>query len=94
MTFPDMRDVIDIIHRNGGKAVLAHPGINLKGNFDIIDQLIPLGFDGIEAYSSYHSAETAKWFSEKARQLDLFVTCGSDFHGKTKPMVKLGHCGL
>ncbi|WP_333648663.1 PHP domain-containing protein [Lacrimispora sp.] len=94
MTFPDMRDVINIIHRNGGKAVLAHPGINLKGNFDMIDQLIPLGFDGIEAYSSYHSAETAKWFSEKARQFDLFVTCGSDFHGKTKPMVKLGHCGL
>lgn len=59
MTFPDMRDVIDIIHRNGGKAVLAHPGINLKGNFDMIDQLNPLGFDGIEAYSSYHSAEKA-----------------------------------
>jgi len=30
MTFPNMRDVIDIIHRNGGKSVLAHPGVNLR----------------------------------------------------------------
>ena len=90
MTFPDMRDVIGMIHRNGGKAVLAHPGINLKENFNRIDQLIPLGFDGIEAYSSYHSPETARWFLKKAEQFDLFVTRGSDFHGKTKPMIKLG----
>ncbi len=94
MAFPDMRDVIDVIHQNGGKAVLAHPGVNLKGNFDMTDRLIPLGFDGIEAYSSYHFPETTRWFLGKARQFGLFVTCGSDFHGKTKPMVKLGCCGL
>ncbi len=91
MTYPDLRDVIDIIHRNNGKAVLAHPGINLKGNFDRIEQLIPLGLDGIEAYSSYHDPETAQWFLRKARQHGLFVTKGSDFHGKTKPMIRLGH---
>lgn len=90
MTYPDMRDVIDIIHRNNGKAVLAHPGINLHGNFDMIDQLIPLGIDGIEAYSSYHSPEIAQWFLMKARQYGVFVTCGSDFHGKIKPAIRLG----
>lgn len=94
MTYPDMRDVIDIIHRNNGKAVLAHPGVNLNGNFDRIDQLIPLGLDGIEAYSSYHSPETARWFLMKARQHGVFVTCGSDFHGKTKPSIQLGYCGV
>ena len=62
MTFPDMRDVIGIIHRNGGKSVLAHPGVNLRGNFERIDQLIPLGLKGIEAYSSYHTPETARCF--------------------------------
>lgn len=92
MTYPDMSDVIDIIHRNNGKAVLAHPGVNLRGNFDRIDQLMPLGLDGIEAYSSYHSPESARWFLKKARQHGVFVTCGSDFHGKTKPAIQLGHC--
>jgi predicted metal-dependent phosphoesterase TrpH len=91
MTYPDMKDVIDIIHRNNGKAVLAHPGINLKDNFNMIDQMLPLGLDGIEAYSSYHDHNTAQWFFTKARQNNLFVTNGSDFHGKTKPMIKLGH---
>jgi 3',5'-nucleoside bisphosphate phosphatase len=93
MTFPDMREVIDIIHRNHGKAVLAHPGINLKDNFDLIDELIPLGIDGIEAFSSYHDTNTAQWFFTKARQHNLCVTRGSDFHGKTKPKIKLGHSG-
>lgn len=93
MTYPDMKDVIDIIHRNNGKAVLAHPGINLHGKFDMIDQLILLGLDGLEAYSSYHSPETAEWFLMKARQWGIFVTRGSDFHGKTKPAIKLGCCG-
>lgn len=92
MTYPDMRDVIDIIHRNGGKSVLAHPGISLKGNFEMIDQLVPLGLNGIEAYSSYHTPETAKWFCDKVKQFDLFFTRGSNFLGKARPMIKLGYC--
>jgi predicted metal-dependent phosphoesterase TrpH len=91
MTYPDMRDVIDIIHRNNGETVLAHPGVNLQGNFDMIDQMIPLGLDGIEAYSSYHDPKTAQWFLMKANQRNIFVTRGSDFHGKTKPAIKLGY---
>ncbi len=94
MTYPDMRDVIDIIHRNNGKAVLAHPGVNLQDNFDMTDQLILLGLDGIEAYSSYHDLKTARWFLMKARQHKIIVTSGSDFHGKTKPAIKLGNCGV
>ncbi len=94
MTFPDISEVIDTIHRNNGKAVLAHPGINLKDNFDMIDEIIPLGIDGIEAFSSYHDITTAQWFFTKARQYNLCVTRGSDFHGKTKPKIQLGHSGV
>ena len=93
MTFPDMKEVIDIIHRNNGKAVLAHPGINLKDNFDVLDQLILLGLDGIEAFSSYHDINATQWFFTKAKQNNLCVTRGSDFHGKTKPSIKLGYSG-
>ncbi len=90
MAYPDMHDVIDIIHRNKGRAVLAHPGVNLKDNFNMVEEIIPLGIDGIEAFSSYHDVDTAYWFSRKAREHSLFVTQGSDFHGKTKPSIKLG----
>jgi predicted metal-dependent phosphoesterase TrpH len=93
MTYPDMKEAIDIIHQNNGVAVLAHPGINLKGNFDMIDSMLPLGFDGIEACSSYHDKETTQWFLRKASQKGIFATSGSDFHGKTKPAIKLGFSG-
>jgi predicted metal-dependent phosphoesterase TrpH len=92
LAFPNLKEAIDIIHANGGKAILAHPGKNLQGQFELFDEMIPLGLDGVEAFCSYHSEETAKYFLERALQNDLFFTCGSDYHGKIKPSVTLtGH---
>jgi len=46
-----------------------------------------------EAYCSYHDKKTAEYFYKKAKQNSLIITCGSDYHGKTKPAVKLGKTG-
>lgn len=88
--YPPIEEILKAIYANGGYAVLAHPGKNLEGNFKMIDELIPLGIKGIEVYSSYHDAATAKWFYDKAIEKGLKITRGSDFHGKTKPAIKLG----
>ena len=93
MEYPSMKQVVDIIHRNGGKAVLAHPGVNLKGRESLLDGVLALGMDGIEAFSSYHTQEQAEFFSGQAKQRKLSVTCGSDYHGKTKPSIHLGQYG-
>ena len=90
--FPTFEEALDLIQRNGGKAVLAHPEKILKGRYELIEEMASLGLDGLEVFSSYHNAETAKLFYEKANRLGLVVTCGSDYHGKTKPSVSLlGH---
>jgi len=91
--YPDLKETIEMIHNAKGKAVLAHPGNNLKGQFEIFDQMVPLGLDGVEAFSSYHAPEVNAYFYHKAKALDLLITCGSDFHGKTKPAIHLGDCG-
>lgn len=91
--YPSMEEVVDIIHRNGGQAVLAHPGINLKDNSNLLLPVIQTGIDGIEAFSSYHSGPQAVHYYEEAMSLGRFVTCGSDFHGKTKPAISLGDTG-
>ena len=91
--FPDLDWAIDIIRKNGGKAVLAHPGQNLKGRFEFFDEIVKCGIDGVEAFCSYHDENTARYFYDKARQYSLIVTCGSDYHGKIKPSVKLGKTG-
>lgn len=91
--FLTLKEMINIIHKNKGVAVLAHPGNNLKANFDLIDDMFELGLDGVETFSSYHSDQTNQFFYQKAIVHHKLVTCGSDFHGKTKPSIKIGQTG-
>lgn len=86
-----LNDAVDLIHSTGGIAVLAHPAQNLKNNFEFINEIVNTGIDGIEVYSSYHSKADIDYFANVAQKNNLLVTCGSDFHGKTKPSISL--CG-
>lgn len=90
VVFPSLKETIKIINDNGGIAVLAHPGNNLKGKFEVFDEMVELGIQGVEAFSNYHSKETVEYFLNKGRELGILVTCGSDYHGKTKPAIELG----
>lgn len=88
--FISLAEGVKLLHDAGGIAVLAHPGQNLQSDYAFLEQIIKTGIDGIEAYSSYHSNVEAALFDEFAQQHGLLVTCGSDFHGKTKPSIPLG----
>jgi predicted metal-dependent phosphoesterase TrpH len=91
--YPSLEDVIKIIRRNGGKTVLAHPNVNLKNHYEQLHFIIDAGIDGVEAFSSYHTPSQAFNFFREAQDAKVFVTCGSDFHGKTKPAILLGQHG-
>lgn len=91
--FPTLEETIQLIHQHGGVALLAHPGNNLKGQFELFDGMVALGLDGVECFSSYHTTETNEYFYNKAKELNVLYTCGSDFHGKTKPSIHLGENG-
>lgn len=93
MNFPSLGHTLEIVHKNGGKAVLAHPGVNLKNCTELLSPIIKSGLDGLEAYNSYHSPEQSAYFCEQAKKLGLFITCGSDYHGKVKPTIALGQHG-
>lgn len=93
INYPSMEEIIDVIHRNHGAAVLAHPGVNLKGKEHLLEGILGFGIDGIEAFSSYHSPEQAEAYYKIAREKKLLVTCGSDYHGKTKPSIGIGQHG-
>ncbi|WP_028044283.1 PHP domain-containing protein [Candidatus Stoquefichus massiliensis] len=90
--YPTLKETIDLIHRHGGKAVLAHPGNNLKGQFGVFDEMMKLGYDGVECFSNYHNPETVEYFYQKGQEYHIMTTCGSDYHGKTKPAIELGEC--
>lgn len=89
-----MVEALAAIREAGGIAILAHPGQNLKGRMDWLDGILANGFDGIECFSTYHKIEINQHFYHEAMKRNLLVTGGSDFHGKTKPSIKMGQFGL
>ena len=95
MDFISLREAVGIIRSNHGVPVLAHPGLQVKENLDLLARIIAEGIAGLEAYSSYHTAVQARFYQNAAQSNKLLVTCGSDFHGKTKQNIKIGsvECG-
>lgn len=69
---------IDIIQSIGGFSVVAHPGLIQHQN--ILNDLITLGVQGIEAYHPNHSQAQTESYINIAKTHDLLVTGGSDFH--------------
>lgn len=61
MEYPSLDAVIGAIHQSYGLAVLAHPGVNLRGAEKEVEGLISMGLDGLEAFSSYHTPEQARF---------------------------------
>ncbi|MBM7556202.1 PHP domain-containing protein [Halanaerobacter jeridensis] len=88
---PSAKDTINLIRELGGVAVLAHPGSTIKvSDEEVIDDLKSAGLEGIESYSTYHSDDELEGFVELAKEKDLLITAGSDFHGELKPKIELG----
>lgn len=92
-TYRNAREVVDIIHKAGGKAFLAHP---FKYKFDntikFIDDLIQeTELDGIECYHPSSEDENKKdILLEYAKRNNLYVSGGSDYHGKPKQNIEVG----
>jgi predicted metal-dependent phosphoesterase TrpH len=80
-------EAIELIHRAGGLAVMAHPGLNRTD--EIIPALVEAGMDGIECFHTKHSTAMAERYLEIADKHNLLVTGGSDCHGfsKNKPLI-------
>ncbi len=87
-------DAIALLHRAGGVAVMAHPGLIPLSEAALAARVAALqgeaGLDGIESLYSQHSPADTERFLDLARRHDLLVTGGSDFHGTPKPHVPLG----
>ena len=88
------REAIALLHRAGGVAVMAHPGLVPQSASALAARMEARaqndGMDGIEAYYSQHSPADTERFLALAARLGLLATGGSDFHGTPKPHVPLG----
>lgn len=85
---------ISLIRAAGGVPVLAHPDLYGLPDFKTLKKMIEVlareGMMGIEVYYPGHSGEVMSNLTAVARQLDLLMTGGTDFHGDLKPDTRLG----
>ncbi len=78
--YPDVHEVIDLIHSAGGLAVMAHP--YAYDSIDLMRELAENGhLDGIEAYRPDHTDEQVASLIAFADEHKILATGGSDFHG-------------
>jgi hypothetical protein len=81
-------EAIKLIQAAGGVAVLAHP--YMLRNDELITEFAGYGLEGLEVYYPEHSQAMVNFYLDLAKQLNLLVTGGTDFHGSAKPEIKLG----
>lgn len=71
--------IIDIIHKAGGLAVMAHP--KLVSSDEYVVEMLAYDFDGMEVYHTKHNDDDVKRYKALATKHNLFITGGSDYHG-------------
>ena len=91
-TFPKVKEVVDIIHKAGGKAFLAHPfEYKFENTIKFIDDLRnEVCLDGIECFHPSADEEKMHSLVNYARKNNLYISGGSDYHGKLKPDIEIG----
>lgn len=95
----DAANVIKSIKESGGIAVWAHPlggeGEPLLSNVEFksrLNELCALGIQGLECYYSRYTNEQENFLAQSARENNLLISGGSDYHGLNKT-IKLGELG-
>ncbi len=80
--FKSSKEVINLIHNAGGKAVLAHIGVTFKSDFNKhMKDFLQLGIDGFECYYPAHSKALINECVNFSKENSLLITAGSDDHG-------------
>jgi 3',5'-nucleoside bisphosphate phosphatase len=90
---PDAAEIIRWITDAGGIPVLAHPyweGLNAEETVVACRTLVDQGLRGLEVFYGTFSARQISSNLHLARQFNLLVTGGSDFHGTFKPGISIG----
>ncbi|WP_029902238.1 PHP domain-containing protein [Prevotella sp. 10(H)] len=90
ITYMDYSDALQLVTDNGGIPIVAHPGLNFRGKEEVIPELLDKGARGLEVFNNYHDTQQIHYFASLVTERKALMTCGSDFHGKTKPLIQIG----
>ena len=83
IVWPDIKELLEIIHKNNGKVFLAHPYQYNKDVMDVLEE-VKNYVDGIEICNNPNSKEEVEFLYEYAKNNNLLVSCGTDYHGNNR----------
>lgn len=83
IVWPDIKELVEIIHNNHGKVFLAHP---YRYNKDVLEVLEDVKdyVDGIEICNNQKNKEEVEFLYNYAKENNLLISCGSDYHGNNR----------
>jgi hypothetical protein len=90
-------EAITVILKAGGVPVIAHPHLINHGKAldkKEIERLKDVGLKGVEVYQTKHDKKTTEKYKKIAKELDLLITGGSDYHGDNSPGILPGDKGI
>ena len=91
--YPPIEKIIEIIHKSGGKAFIAHifEYVEIKDKIAELEKIVTrYPVDGIECYHSIFTQEENERLIKFTKEHNLLMSGGSDYHGKNKPDIELG----
>ena len=87
----DGREAIEAIKSAGGTVVWAHPiggegekHLSLEEFLPKLEEMKKFGIEGLECYYSRYNMDEIAFLTNCARQNDLLISGGSDYHGSNK----------
>jgi predicted metal-dependent phosphoesterase TrpH len=90
-------EAINAIVASGGIPVWAHPlGGEGEMHFSVeeflpkLKEMINFGIKGLECYYSRYNLNEAEFLVKCAKQNNLLISGGSDYHGSNKSNIKIG----
>ncbi|PPK98773.1 hypothetical protein CLV92_101474 [Kineococcus xinjiangensis] len=85
---PDPIEAVRMVRAAGGVPVFAHPLATARGcvvSIPVIEAMAEAGLAGLEVEHRDHADSERRTLHDLARQLGLFTTGASDYHGAGKP---------
>ena len=84
----DVFQAVDAIVKDGGLAVVAHPG--QLDSYDLIPELVEVGLGGIERNHCDHDEVDIQRIEALADKYKLIMTGGTDYHGSFGRSMQVG----
>lgn len=88
---------INVIKAAGGVTIWAHPlggegekRLTREEFYRELEELIESGIQGLECYYSRYSREDIEFLVSVAKERNLLISGGSDYHGDNKPNLHIG----